>query len=184
MKNLILALILSAPVLTSAQGVFTNNTNTTLQTVIGDYANNFKNIRGNLLNQEPQSTNYTSTVQIPGSISAVVTRYSSSPDKEIYSWKCLLTQSEDFETAARRYKEVYNQVRNSIIKIGGDKPYILNGTFQEPTERKRFVSSELFLLPATGSTRKLKVEITLEFLVTEWKMSVLVYDQEDAMAME
>jgi hypothetical protein len=180
MKNLILTAILIIPLIVSAQGVFTNNASTTLQKVLGDYPNNFKNITGKLLSQEPQSTDYVSTVQIPGSVNAVVTRYGSTPDKPVYSWRCVMAESEEFDVVAKKYKDLYNQVRNSIITIGGEKPFILNGNYQEPTEEKKFISSELFLLPATGTVKKLKVELTLEYMITEWKMSVLVYDQQDA----
>lgn len=168
-----------------AQSAFTNQTHTTLQKVINDYPNHFKNIRGRIIDEGPQVTDYASTVQIPGSVQTVITRYSSEDDREIYSWKCLMLESDDFEIATKKYKELFNQIRNSIIKLDGNKPFILNGTYEDPTEEKRFTSSPFTLVPASGDLKKLRVELTLEFLVTEWKLSVLVYDQlEGELAME
>lgn len=186
MKNLTLILILAIPAIVPAQGVFSNQTNMTLQQVIGDYPNHFKNIQGDMVSNEAQSTDYTSKVIIPGSLSAVVTRYSSSQDKSVYSWKCIVKESEDFESISGQYRQLYNQIRNSIIKIEGQKPFILNGSYEAPSEDKKFTTSDFYLLPSIGNMRKLKVELTLEFYVTEWKMAILVYDQgeEDAFVKE
>lgn len=178
MKNLTLLFIL-LPVTLLAQGVFTNSTHSALQRVIGDYPNNFRNIKGQVLNEDPQSTDYVSTVQIPGASDAVITKYSSSDDKEIYSWKCILAESEDFEVIAKKYKELYNQIRNSIVKVEGEKPFILNGLYEVPTEDKRFVSTAFSLLPSVGNLGKLKVELALEYFVTEWKITLIVYDQQE-----
>jgi hypothetical protein len=174
-----------APLALSAQSAFTNQTHTTLQKVINDYPNHFKNIKGRLIDESPQSSDYASTVQIPGSLQTVITKYSSEDDREIYSWKCIMLESEDFESASKKYKEVFKQMANSIIKLDGNKPFILNGSYQDPTEEKRFISSPFTLVPASGELKKLKVELTLEYLVTEWKLSVLVYDQlEGELAMD
>ncbi|MBA4167914.1 MAG: hypothetical protein H0X41_10295 [Chitinophagaceae bacterium] len=187
MKSLALALILVLPTLIFAQGVFNNQTNVALQKVIGDYPNHFKNIQGDVVNTETQSTDYISKVMIPGALSAVVTRYSSTNEKNnIYTWKCVVTQSEDFDAISKKYKELYNQLKNSIIKIDGQKPFILNGTYEVPDEEKKFTITDFYLLPSTGNMKKLKVELSLEYYVTEWKMAVIVYDQkeEDSFVME
>jgi hypothetical protein len=180
MKALTQLFILVLPYSLAAQSAFTNQTHSTLQKVINDYPYHFKNIKGKLIDENPQTSDYASTIQIPGSLTTVITKYSSSEDKEIYSWKCVVLESEEFEVITRKYKEVYNQMKNSIIKLDGNKPFILNGSFVEPTEEKRFVASPFSLLPASGDLKNLRVELTLEYLVTEWKLSVLVYDNADA----
>ncbi|MBO9571487.1 MAG: hypothetical protein J7497_04680, partial [Chitinophagaceae bacterium] len=178
MKGPIVVLLFLLPLCVSAQGVFTNQTNTALQKVISDYPNNFRNIRGQMINEDPQTTDYSSNVQIPGAGNAIITKYSSDSNREVYSWKCMIIESEEFEVAAKRYKELYNQIRNSIVKIDGEKPLILNGNYEAPTEEKRFVASSFGLVPANGKLGKVKVELALEFYVTEWKISLLVFDQE------
>jgi hypothetical protein len=180
MKALTLILSLTIPLLSYSQGVFTNQTHVALQKVISDYPNKFKNIKGNVLTQDPQTTDYSSTVQVPGALNTVITQYSSSREKEIYSWKCLLLESEDFELASKKYKDLFDQLKNSIIKIDGQKPFILNGSYEVPTEEKKFTTTAFYLLPAApGELKKLKVELSLEFYVTEWKLALLVYDQEE-----
>jgi len=187
MKSLTLTLMLALPAIIFSQGVFTNQASAALQKVIGDYPNHFKNIQGDVVNTEAQSTDYTSKVLLPGALSAVVTRYSTTNDKNnIYTWKCLLSQSEDFDLISKKYKELYNQLKNSIIKIDGQKPFILNGVYEAPTEERKFTITDFYLLPSTGDMKKLKVELTLEFYITEWKMAISVYDQkeEDSFVME
>ena len=187
MKALTDFLLLAMPFYVVAQqSAFTNHTHTTLQKVINDYPNQFKNIKGEIIVENPQTTDYSSKVQIPGSVNTVITKYSSEDSTEIYSWKCVLLESEDFEIVSKKYKEIYNQVKNSIIKLDGNKPFILNGTYVDPTEEKRYTASPFSLVPASGDLKKLKVELTLEYLVTEWKVSLLVYDQpeEEELAME
>lgn len=179
MKGPIVALLLLIPFCLPAQGVFTNQTNTALQQVISDYPNKFRNIKGQVVNEDPQTTDYVSKVQIPGASNAVITKYSSTDEREIYSWKCIIAESEEFEVMEKKYKELFNQIKNSIVKVEGQKPLILNGNYEAPTEEKRFVASSFNLLPAGSSLAKIKVELTLEYFVTEWKISLLVFDQEE-----
>jgi hypothetical protein len=180
MKALTHFLLLAMPCCVEAQqSAFTNQTHTTLQQVINDYPNHFKNIKGDVLVENPQTTDYASTVQIPGSVNTVITKYSSVEGTEIYSWKCVMLESEDFEVVSKKYRELFDQMKNSIIKLDGNKPFILNGSYEDPTEEKRYTASPFTLVPASGILKKLKVELTLEFLITEWKVSLLVYDQPD-----
>ncbi len=180
MRNLTLILTLFIPTVMFGQGVFNNTASTALQQVIGDYPNHFKNIQGEIVSKEAQSTDYSSTVALPGSISAVVTKYSSTNEKNnLYTWKCLISQSEDFEMMAKKYKELYGQLRNAIIKIEGRPPFILNGNYEVPSEDKKFAITDFYLLPSSGNMKKLKIELSLEFYVTEWKMALTVYDQKE-----
>jgi hypothetical protein len=180
MKGLTVLLMLTLPLWSYPQGVFTNQTHSALEIVLNDYPKHFRNIKGNLVNADPQTTDFASKVEIPGAINTVITRYSSSNEKEIYSWKTTLMENEDFDESAKRYKDIFSQLSNSIIKIEGEKPFILTGTYNTPTDEKRFNSSVLQLLPAaSGRLANVKVELTMEYLVTEWKISILVYDEDE-----
>lgn len=179
MKSLALILGCSLPLFSFAQGVFTNQTHSTLQQVISDFPHHFKNIKGERMNADPQTTDYASSVRIPGAINTVITQYSSDANQEIYSWKTLLYESEEFDAVAAKYRELYAQIRNSIIKVEGEKPFILNGTYEVPTEEKRFATSVFYLLPASGDMQRLRVELGMQYYVTEWKVSLTVYDQEE-----
>jgi hypothetical protein len=177
MKTAGLVLLLLLSLQLSAQSVFTNNTNSAIEKVIRDYPYQFKNIRGSLLLENRQTSNYQSIIQIPGALSCVISR-SNLSDKEAMCWKAELFESDNFQEAKSRYKELYSQIRNSIVKIEGEKPYILNGQYEAPNEGKRFHSVVFSMLPAVGEMQKLKVELLLTQRGQLWKIGLVIYDQD------
>jgi hypothetical protein len=160
----------------SAQGVFTNQTNSAIEKVIQDYPNQFRNITGALLVEKQQTADYRSNIQIPGAISCQVIKYSSG--NSALCWRAELIQTGNFDEARSLYKDIYNQVRNSIIKIEGEKPYILNGQYDIPDQRRRFQSVVFNMLPAVGELQKLKVELSLVQQSATWKVIIVVHDQD------
>ena len=86
--------------------------------------------------------------------------------------------SEDFSAVSVKYQELHTQIKNSIIKVEGEKPFILNGNYGAPASEKKFVTSDFYLLPSSGEMKNLKIELTMEYYVTEWKLALLVYENE------
>jgi hypothetical protein len=178
MKRTSLSIALLAIIATScAQGVFSNKTITVLEKVIQDYPNRFKNIKGSVIIESPQTTEYNSTIQIPGSNSCVVTRYNSAK-MEAYSWSCVVFENEDFSQVKNKFKELFGQIKNSIVKNGGGKPFILTGQYADPDEAKKFTTVMFELLPSAGDMKNLKVDLSLQYIITGWKISLSVYDRE------
>lgn len=161
----------------SSQGVFSNDVNSALQKVIQDYPNHFVNIKGQPVTGNHQVVQYYSTVKVPGSLNSVLTQYSASK-KEIYSWQCIMLQSQSFNESKTRFEKLYNQIRNTIIKIDGEKPFILNGKYEIPSEEKKVTTVIFQLLHAAGHLQNLKVELTLQHYFNGWKVTLAVYDQE------
>jgi hypothetical protein len=176
MKNVSLLILLFVCLEVSAQGVFTNQTNTAIEKVIQDYPNQFRNITGALLVEKQQTADYQSYIQIPGAVSCQVIHYNSS--KKELCWRAELLQTGNFSEAKTLYKDIYNQIRNSIVKIEGEKPYILNGQYETPDERKRMHSVVFSMLPSVGGMQKLKVELSLLQQATVWKVVIVVHDQD------
>lgn len=160
----------------NSQGAFDNSTNTALQKVIGDYPNKFINIKGELLAENVQTVDFRSKVEIPG-ISCVLTQYSASK-KAVYSWRAELLEEEEFSEAKVKFKELFNQIKNTIIKIEGEKPFILNGSYQSPTEDRKFNTVTFQLLPSGGEMEKLQVELSMNYVITGWKIILTVYERE------
>lgn len=158
-----------------SQGVFSNNINTALQKVVGDYPNNFRNIKGELVSRSDQAVNYQSRVVIPGSVNCFLTRVND-VSEEIYTWNCTFLESSDFGTTKGKFKELYDQIRNTIIKIEGHKPCIVNGQFEAPLESKKGTTIIFELLPASCGLQNLKVELTLEQHRSKWQILLKVYD--------
>ncbi|HUR11825.1 MAG TPA: hypothetical protein VM012_10675 [Flavitalea sp.] len=163
--------------LSYSQGVFTNETTAALQKVIQDYPNRFRNIRGALLTTYPETTDYQSIVEIPGAVNAVISQYHAS-NSERYSWKSTLYNAEEFTDAVQKYNDLFNQIRNTIIKVEGEKPFILNGKYETPTASRKTTTSVFYPFSAGAPLQQLKVELTLQHSVTEWKIVLSVYDND------
>jgi len=159
------------------QGVFTNDVNLALQKVIQDYPNHFINIKGAPLTGSQQGFQFHSRVEVPGTLNCRVTLYNAEK-KEMYGWTCVVLESGKFGDAKNKFTELYNQIRNTIVKIEGEKPFILTGNYETPTDEKKFTTIIFQLLPATGNMQKLKVELTLQHTINDWKLTLSVYDQE------
>jgi hypothetical protein len=179
MKSIVTAL---APVMLtaslSAQGVFSNKTQAILEKVIQDYPNRFYDIKGELVMQTRQATEYKSTIQIPGSSSCFVTRYNA-PAREDCSWICALFEAGGFEQAKNKYREIYDQIKNSIITSGDQKTFILTtGQYEDPTKEKKCTHIIFSLLPGVGQEKRLKVELSLKEEGKGWKVTLSVYDHD------
>ena len=160
-----------------AQNVFSNKTNEVLEKVIKDYPNRFHNIKGDVIVENPQTTEYKSTVQLPGSSNCIVTRYNATHN-DVYSWSCTVFESEDFNLAKNKFREVYGQVVNMIIKGESGKPFILSGQYETPTEQKKFTTVIFELLPGVGPMKNLKVDLSLQYELTGWKVLLSVYNRD------
>ncbi|HMH21711.1 MAG TPA: hypothetical protein VK563_08040 [Puia sp.] len=178
MRNIILTL---APMLLSgmisAQGVFSNKTQSVLEKVIQDYPNRFYNIKGEQIQQTRQITEFRSTVQLPGSSTSVITLVNGSRNED-YTWTCAEAETQGFGKAKARFHEIFTQISNSIITTSGQKTYILTGQYEEPAEDKNLTRIVFSLLPGVGQEKKLKVELSLREESKQWKISLSVYDSD------
>ena len=180
MRNIILTM--AAPVLISAtlsaQGVFSNKTQSILEKVIQDYPNHFYNIKGELIGQALQTARYKSILQLPGSSSCTITLYTASPEGS--GWSCTVLEAADFTQAKKKFAEIYGQISNSIITAGGggQKTFILSGQYEEPVEERKVSHVVFSLLPGMGEMKKLKVELSLLEEANGWKISLSVQDRD------
>ena len=176
MKNFVFAFILVASYAQApAQGVFANQTNGALERVIQDYPNQFRNIKGDLLASNSREVEYKSVVTIPGSESSVVTQYTGA-DRHIVSWQTILYSSADFDKAEKKFKGLFDEIKNTIVRLEGERPVILNGKYETP-EENRNTTVAFDILPATGSTRQLKVDLALQKTDRRWVVVLSVYDK-------
>jgi hypothetical protein len=180
MKNisyLILALFWGS--LVSAQGVFSNQTNAVLEKVIQDFPNHFKNLRGELLASGHQLSEYKSTLGMPGAVSCTIRTWNPEASRQVVSWEATISAGQDFAAASKKYQEFYGQIKNTIIRLQGERPVILNGHYEAP-EADRKSNSILFeLLPYNPATQRLRVELILqEGAGGEWKITLSVFDKD------
>ena len=177
MKTIPLFLLLLASFAVEAQGVFSNKTNTALQKVIEDYPNKFRNIIGDKISVNQQETDYRSKIEVPGAMPSIITQHNSSKN-DMYSWKSELFESGSFDQSRERFKELFENIKNTIVKIEGMSPVILNGKYEYPTEDKKNTTIAFHLLPANGELQKLKVELSLQQASNGWKIVLCVHEKD------
>jgi hypothetical protein len=161
----------------AAQSAFSNQTNAALKKVIEDYPNHFSNIKGDRITATDPDVNYKSKVTIPGSVSCVLTQHN---NQEAYSWNCELFTTKDFDKAKTRYSDLYHHIHNTIIKLQGERPVILNGQYTAPDKSKKQNSIPFHFLPNANIIKRLHVELQLQNDDGNWKINLNVFEQEDA----
>jgi len=177
MRKILLSIApLLITVFLSAQGVFSNKTQSVLEKVIQDYPNRFTHIKGEQIQQTGQTTEYRSTVQLQGSSPGVITLNNTGSSDED-SWTCAVSEAEGFEQAKDKYHEVFAQIRNSII-TSGQKTFILTGQYEDPSSDKKCSHVVFSLLPGVGEMKKVKVELSLREEAKAWKITLRVYDSD------
>lgn len=148
-----------------------------LEKVIQDYFNHFMNIRGEEIGQNPQTTEYHSSIRIKGAEECSVTKYSSTKN-EVWSWQAVMLTTEEFETAKKKFEALYTQVNNLAVQFEDQLTYSFKGDYEPPTEAKKFTSVVFSPQTKNETVKPLKIELTLEYKLVEWEIKILVYGKE------
>ena len=139
---------------------------------IEDHPNHFVNLKGEMITQTPQTTDYACTFNANGAEETTITQYSSK--KEIYSWQALMLTTESFEKAKQKFKSLFNQLNNLAVTTS-NQHYKLKGEYEQPDEKKKFSS----VILSAGPGKNLKVEISIQaYEPMEWKVKIVVYDRD------
>jgi hypothetical protein len=160
----------------SARFPIASNIRSDIQKVVADFPYQFQSIRGEILDKNPQSIEYASTLKIGDSKQCSIIQYSSGT-KAIYSWQALMMVTEDFETASKKYKTLFHQLKGANVYYIKDQ-YTLKGNFDAADESRKFATSTLALADPPAPLKKLRVDINLQFEFPEWKVSLAVYEKE------
>lgn len=148
-----------------------------MKKVIAEYPSQFTALMGNEVASSPQSTEYECNFKVNGAEESSITKYAASK-KMVCSWQALMLTTESFEKAKQKYKSLFSQVNNLEVNINGKK-YKLHGKYDTPSNERKFFSSVFKAASADNAVKKMKAEVQLIFNEpAEWKITVLVYEQE------
>ena len=147
-----------------------------LEQVITDFPKEFAALKGEVIANNPQSVEYESLLSFKSAEKNIIIQYSGT--QPVYSWQALMFTSEDFETAEKKYKALYSQLKNINIKLNRDYDYSLTGEYDKPEETKKFSSTVFRLLPNASNLPRVKVELLLQYELLEWKIYLMVYQKE------
>src|SRR5947209_3970575 len=126
-----------------------------LQRVVTDFPKNFPNLKGDVVAENPQSTDYACNLKFSGAEENSITRYSG--NKPIYSWQAVMLTTEDFQEAVKKYKWLCTQVKGMTLELN-DVTFTLAGEVDPADESKKFSSSVFRLFPNDVNLPKMKVE--------------------------
>jgi len=144
--------------------------------VVADFPQGFAAIRGGEIDKTPQSVEYASRIAIDGSKETSIHRYSSN-GKAIYSFQSVLLRTEEFAAAAAKYKWAFQQLKGMTVRYVVDQ-YTLEGRLDAPDESRSFAASDLTLKDAPDALQKLRIRVQLQYELSEWKVSLLVFEKE------
>jgi hypothetical protein len=153
-----------------------NGIRSDIQKVVADFPYRFQNIRGEVIDRSPQSIEYASKLKVGDLGQCSIVQYSSG-DKAIYSWQALMLVTEDFESAAKKYKSLFQQLKGANVYYIKDQ-YALKGEYDAAEESRKFATSTLTLAYPPAPLKKLRIDVSLQFEFPEWKVSLVVYEKE------
>jgi hypothetical protein len=159
----------------AAQSPFNNETNTALEKVIRDYPYHFQHIKDRVLNKKGSTTEFASKITIPQALACVIIEQQ---NVNLFTtiWQADMYQSNDFSSAGNVFKQLFGQIKNTIVKLDNEKPIILNGSYEAPSEKNTPHSIIFDLLPTTSRTQYLKVDLSLAQSAGKWKIVLSVYE--------
>lgn len=147
-----------------------------LEKVIAEFPKDFAGLKGEVIINNPQTVEYESLLSFKTAEKNVIIQHSG--NKPIYSWQAQMFTVEEFDAAAKKYKTLYSQLKNMSIRLNRDYDYSLYGEYDKPDESKKFSSTVFNLLPNASNLPKVKVELSMQYELLEWKIYLLVYQKE------
>jgi len=145
--------------------------------VLNDFPQNLEHISGELLLAEGGSENYSSRLELPGSLNCSVTRYHSNYDTSA-SWQAKMPVHEEFEKAAREYQELYRKLQTCTLQLADGTVLYLKGKWEPARENIPFTTSSLRLTTAYGPYRNVNVELELVYQVDAWAININIYNKD------
>jgi hypothetical protein len=150
-----------------------------LKGVINDFPNRLQNITGSLIQENTESTDYSSKINFPGSENCTVTEYKSKNNKN-RSWQAVLPEVESFAAAKKQYRDLFMQVKNMQLRLPGNTKTInTSAVYDEPKEEKKFAGSIFRINDGEQLYKDVKIEVALQYTITGWQVSVYVYDKKE-----
>ena len=147
-----------------------------MQKIVGDYYDHFYNIKGEKLSESTSTIEYQSKVLPQDALESVITEIKSL--HEVYSWEATLLKTDDFEKAVEKYKQIYRQLNGASFKMYDNKSWKFKGAYDTPDDNRAFASSILEPEVAEKVLQRLKIEVALNYNMSEWTIKLFVYEKE------
>lgn len=148
-----------------------------LDKIMADYCNQFRNLRGESLTDNPESSEFASTIQLPGAEECTIIQMSNTKH-ETRAFQALMLSTEDFETASKKYKQLFNQLHNASVHLdNGSAYYTVKGEMDIPKDENKITSTVFNISPNTSFNKNVHIELSMAYELMEWKVRIAVYDK-------
>ena len=145
-----------------------------IEKVARDYYENFNNIKGDTVNENGTTIEFTSKISPEGALETSITKY---VDPYSYTWQTTMFESEDYDAAAAKYKEYFRQLNNCTLTFYDKTSYKLVGNYDNPDDDRAFASSILQLNATNHDLELFKVEVALNYSMPSWTVKVMIYEK-------
>ena len=149
---------------------------TDIAKVISDYPNGFRNISGDQVMDNPQTTEFESKVLLKEAIKCRVFKYSA-VTKDIYSWEAEMVKTDNFDEASKKFRAIYNSIQHLSVPINGAYA-VFTADFIKPTEEIKFTTIVFDPGDKTPELSQLKIALLLENEMMDWVIKIQVYERE------
>jgi hypothetical protein len=138
---------------------------------LGDFPNNLRHLTGELLLAEGEIEHYVSLVSVPGAENCLVTRYHSVVDTTA-SWQAKMFSGGDFGVAARKYQQLYQQLKICYLQLPDSSLFYLEGVWEPAREGINFTTSTLKLQTDDVRYRYVMVQLELVYELADWAVNI------------
>ncbi|MGH2648471.1 MAG: hypothetical protein ACRDE8_12915 [Ginsengibacter sp.] len=147
-----------------------------IEKVARDYYDHFFNIKGEKISETESTIEYSSKVKPAGALESTILQIKSI--QNVYSWEAVMLNTEDYETAVAKYRQIYQQLNNASFIMHDNKAWKFKGDYDAPDEERGFASSILEADVNENYLKKLKIEVALNYNMSGWSVRILVYEKE------
>jgi hypothetical protein len=154
-----------------------NTIKSDIEKVARDYYDNFYNIKGEKIFETESTIEYESKIIPQNSLESTITEIKSLHN--VYSWQTIMLNTEDYDKAVEKYKQVYHELNGADFKMHDNSSWKFKGVYDTPDDNRAFASSILEPDVNEKNFQRLKIEIALNYNMPEWTVRILVYEKEN-----
>lgn len=150
-----------------------------LDKIMADYCNQFRNLKGEPIIDNPESSEFTSTVSLPGAEECIIIQMRNTKH-ETRAFQALMLSTDSYEAAEKKYKQLYGQLHNASVRLdNGGGRYIVKGEMDNPNEDKAIFSTLFDITPNNNFSKNVHIELSMSYEMLQWKIRIAVYDKVD-----
>lgn len=181
MKKIAIIIICAFAAVTSFAQVFKtvsidNQFADSLNKVVLDFKNNFRNIQSQHLPVEINADAYQSIICLPGASHCTILRYHSEEDNSA-SWQATMYTGDSYNEAVKNYKKVFSQIKKTSIKGIESAPTKFKGDIESIDENVRFTVSSLRLSTSDIMFKNFVADIELTNTYFGWEVHLNLYSK-------